>query len=39
MDVVKIDMSQFTAVEKASPCDLDFDEMDELLEVIEYEIG
>ena len=39
MDVVKIDMSKFTTVEKASPCDLDFDEMDELLEVIEYEIG
>lgn len=39
MEVVKIDMSQFTTVEKASPCDLDFEEMDELLEVIEYEIG
>lgn len=39
MEVVKIDMSQFTNTEKASPCDLDFEEMDELLEVIEYEIG
>lgn len=37
--VVKVDMSEFTDVDKASPCDLDFEDMDELIEVIEYEIG
>lgn len=39
VEVVKIDMSEFTDIEKASPCDLDFEDMDELIEVIEYEIG
>ena len=39
LNVVKIDMSEFTDVYKASPCDLDFDDIDELIEVIEYEIG
>ena len=39
IEVVKIDMSDFTDIEKASPCDLDFEDMDELIEVIEYEIG
>lgn len=38
VEVIKIDMSKFTDIEKASPCDLDFEDMDELLEVIEYEI-
>ena len=38
-DLSKIDMSDFTDIEKASPCDLDFEDMDELIEVIEYEIG
>ena len=39
IEVVKIDMSDFTDIEKASHCDLDFEDMDELIEVIEYEIG
>ena len=30
LPVIKIDMSEFTSVEKASPCDLDFDDMAEL---------
>lgn len=30
LPVIKIDMSEFTDVEKSSPCDLDFDDMTEL---------
>lgn len=30
LPVIKIDMGEFTQVEKASPCDLDFDDMAEL---------